>query len=50
MHYRLRIRGTAVQFGRSHVNDTFPGRGAVDFQWTLGEIVIAVAAARMGIM
>jgi len=29
---RARIREDRGYFGRSHVNDTFPGRGAVEFQ------------------
>lgn len=37
-------------FGRSHINDTFPAHGAVEWQWTLGEIVTAVAAAGMEIL
>jgi SAM-dependent methyltransferase len=47
---RPRIREDRSYFGRSHVNDTFPARGAVEWQWTLGEIVTAVAAAGMEIM
>ena len=39
-----------LQSGHGHVNDTFPGRGAVEWQWTLGEIITAVAAAGMEIM
>ncbi|MGI5153216.1 class I SAM-dependent methyltransferase [Plantactinospora sp. CA-294935] len=39
-----RIRPDRSYFGRSHVNDTFPGHGAVEWQWTLGEIVGAVLA------
>src|SRR6266568_3342833 len=45
-----RIREDRSYFGRSHVNDTFPGRGAVEWQWTLGEIITAVAAAGMEIL
>ncbi len=33
---RPRIREDRSYFGHSHVNDTFPGRGAVEWQWTLG--------------
>jgi SAM-dependent methyltransferase len=40
-----RIRTDRSYFGRSHVNDTFPGQGAVEWQWTLGEIVNAVVSA-----
>ncbi|MGH3205757.1 MAG: class I SAM-dependent methyltransferase, partial [Streptosporangiaceae bacterium] len=32
---RPRIREDRSYFGRSHVNDTFPARGAVQWQWTL---------------
>lgn len=45
-----RIRGDRSYFGRSHVNDTFPGRGAVEWQWTLGEIATAVVAAGMELL
>jgi hypothetical protein len=45
-----RIREDRSYFGRSHVNDTFPARGAVEWQWTLGQIVTAVAAAGMEIL
>ena len=47
---RPRIREDRSYFGGSHVNDTFPGRGAVEWQWTLGEIITAVAAAGMEIL
>jgi SAM-dependent methyltransferase len=40
-----RIRPDRGYFGRSFVNDTFPARGAVEWQWTLGEIVTAVIDA-----
>jgi SAM-dependent methyltransferase len=45
-----RIREDRSHFCRSHVNDTFPAHGAVQWQWTLGDIVTAVAAAGMEIM
>jgi len=47
---RPHIREDRSYFGRSHVNDTFPAHGAVEWQWTLGDIVTAVAAAGMEIM
>lgn len=47
---RPRIREDRSYFGRSHANDPFPGRGAVEWQWTLGEIITAVAAAGMEIL
>jgi hypothetical protein len=40
-----RIRPDRSYFGEGFVNDTFPGNGAVEWQWTLGEIVTAVVAA-----
>jgi hypothetical protein len=46
----LRIRENRSYFGRSHVNNTFPVRGEVEWQWTLGQIVTAVAAAGMEIL
>lgn len=45
-----RIRSDRSYFARSHVNDTFPGNGAVEQQWTLGEIVTAVARNGMHIV
>ena len=47
---RPRIREDRSYFARSHVNDTFPARGAVEWQWTLGQVVTAVAAAGMEIL
>ncbi|WP_116950571.1 class I SAM-dependent methyltransferase [Jiangella endophytica] len=40
-----RVRPDRGYFERSHVNDSFPARGAVESQATLGEIVTAVVAA-----
>jgi SAM-dependent methyltransferase len=40
-----RIRPDRSYFGRCHVNDTFPAGGAVEWQWTLGEIINAVISA-----
>jgi SAM-dependent methyltransferase len=40
-----RIRPDRGYFERSHVNDTFPARGAVEFQATLAEIINAVLSA-----
>jgi SAM-dependent methyltransferase len=45
-----RIRRDRSYFGRSHVNDTFPARGAVEWQWTLGDIVTNVVAAGLEIL
>jgi SAM-dependent methyltransferase len=41
---RPRIRLDRDYFGRSHVNDTFPAHGAVQWQWRLGDIVTTLAA------
>ncbi len=40
-----RIRPDRGYFEPSHVNDTFPARGAVERQATLGQIVTAVVEA-----
>ena len=40
-----RIRPDRGYFERSHVNDTVPGNGAVEWQATLGEIITAVIGA-----
>ncbi|GAA1113607.1 class I SAM-dependent methyltransferase [Kribbella jejuensis] len=40
-----RIRPDRSYFAASHINDTFPGNGAQEWQWTLGQIVTAIAAA-----
>ena len=45
-----RIRADRSYFGRSHVNDTFPANGAVEWQWTLGQIVTTIVAAGMEIL
>jgi SAM-dependent methyltransferase len=45
-----RIRPDRNYFGRCHVNDTFPARGAVEWQWTLGEIVNAVISAGLDVL
>jgi SAM-dependent methyltransferase len=39
------IRPDRGYFERSHVNDTFPARGAVEWQATLGQIINAVICA-----
>jgi SAM-dependent methyltransferase len=46
---RARIRDDRDYFGRGYVNDTFPAHGAVEWQWTLGETVTAIASAGMQI-
>lgn len=40
-----RIRPDRGYFERSHVNDSFPANGAVEWQATLGEIITAVLGA-----
>ncbi|WP_053732722.1 bifunctional 2-polyprenyl-6-hydroxyphenol methylase/3-demethylubiquinol 3-O-methyltransferase UbiG [Nocardia sp. NRRL S-836] len=40
-----RIRPDRGYFARSHVNDTFPGGGAVEWQASLGEVITAVISA-----
>jgi hypothetical protein len=47
---RPRIREDRGYFAGSHVNDTFPARGAVEWQWGLGQVVTAVAAAGLQIV
>jgi SAM-dependent methyltransferase len=47
---RARIRQDRSYFDRSHVNDTFPARGAQEWQWNLGQVVTAIAAAGMEIL
>ncbi len=45
-----RIRGDRSYFARSHVNDSFPARGAVEWQHTLGQVVTAVIAAGLDLL
>ncbi len=40
-----RIRPDRSYFSPTFVNDTFPANGAVEWQWTLGQIVTAVVTA-----
>ncbi|WP_034262686.1 class I SAM-dependent methyltransferase [Actinospica robiniae] len=40
-----RIRADRGYFERSHVNDTFPAHGAVEYQATLAEVINAVLSA-----
>jgi SAM-dependent methyltransferase len=46
----LGIRADRSYFARSHVNDTFPARGAVEWQHTLGQVVTAVITAGMELL
>src|ERR1035438_9477157 len=45
-----RIRADRDYFGRCHVNDTYPARGAVEWQWTLGQIINAVISAGLEVL
>jgi SAM-dependent methyltransferase len=45
-----RIRADRSYFGRSLVNDTFPAYGAVEWQWTLGEIITTAVAAGLEVL
>ena len=45
-----RIRDDRSYFARSHVNDSFPARGATEWQHTLGQIVTAVITAGMELL
>jgi SAM-dependent methyltransferase len=47
---RPRIRPDRSYFAGNHVNDTFPGDGAVEWQWTLGDVVTAVAGAGLRVV
>lgn len=45
-----RIRPDRGYFDRSHVNDTFPARGAVEWQATLADIINAVLSAGLELL
>jgi ubiquinone/menaquinone biosynthesis C-methylase UbiE len=45
-----RIRSDRSYFARSHVNDSFPGNGAIEQQWNLGEVVTAVIGAGLEVL
>ena len=47
---RTRIRADRSYFSPGHRNDTFPARGAVEWQWTLGQIINAVIAAGLDVV
>ena len=40
-----RIRPDRSYFAESHINDSFPGNGAREWQWTLGQLVTAITRA-----
>jgi SAM-dependent methyltransferase len=44
------IRDDRSYFAGSHVNESFPARGATEWQWTLGQIVTAVVTAGMELL
>jgi len=44
------IRADRSYFARCHVNDTFPARGASEWQWTLGQVVTAVITGGMELL
>lgn len=44
------IRADRSYFAGSHVNDTFPARGAVEWQHTLGQVVTAVITAGLELL
>ena len=35
---------------RSHANDSFPARGATEWQWALGQVVTAVVASGLELL
>jgi SAM-dependent methyltransferase len=45
-----RIRPDRSYFGRRFYNDTFPAQGAMEWQWTLGEVINAVIAAGLEVL
>ncbi|GGS33971.1 class I SAM-dependent methyltransferase [Actinokineospora fastidiosa] len=45
-----RIRPDRGYFARSHVNDTFPANGAVEWQATLSDVITAVLAANLDLL
>jgi SAM-dependent methyltransferase len=47
---KARIRPDRSYFGRCHVNDTFPALGAVEWQWTLGEIISTIISAGLEVL
>ncbi|WP_427886661.1 class I SAM-dependent methyltransferase [Kribbella sp. GL6] len=40
-----RIRPDRSYFAKTNINDTFPGNGAQEWQWTLGQVVTAISTA-----
>jgi len=47
---QARIRPDRSYFGRCHENDTFPARGAVEWQWTLGDVINAAISAGLEVL
>jgi SAM-dependent methyltransferase len=44
-----RLRHDRSYFARSHQNDTYPARGATEWQWTLGQVITAIIGAGLQI-
>jgi len=45
-----RVRPDRSYFARSHVNDSFPAGGAVEWQWSLGDLVTALVTAGLVVL
>ena len=45
-----RVRPDRSYFDRTNTNDTYPAHGAVEWQWTLGEVVTAVSRAGLQVV
>jgi len=44
------VRPDRSYFGRFHINDTFPAGGAVQWQWTLGDVINAVVESGLQVL
>jgi hypothetical protein len=44
-----RLRLDRSNFARSYHNDTYPARGATEWQWTVGQVITALIAAGLEI-
>ena len=44
------IRDDRSNFARIHANDSFPARGATEWQWALGQVVTAVVASGLELL
>ncbi|PZS06114.1 MAG: SAM-dependent methyltransferase [Pseudonocardiales bacterium] len=47
---RTSIRPDRRYFDHAHVNDSFPAHGAVEWQWTLGEVITVVVQAGLRVL